>query len=135
MPPVFSPKMCKKQDGMLAFFTLKIISDRCCCTVSSVFSPNMFKKQDGMPAFFTRKMLVFGLNMDTFSHFLRSGGTPRSHLSKRDANHLQKHLNSNTFGLPFGDHFHVFWHLKTHCFSGGVFFSLFVIFVSPGPPK
>ena len=45
---------------------------------------------------------MFGLKSDTFSHFLGSGGTPGGHLSKRCANHLQKHPNSSIFGLHFG---------------------------------
>ena len=129
------PKLQNTKRNARLFRPKKIVFDLFFCTVSSVFSPNMFKKQDGMPAFFTWKMLVFGLKMDTFSHFLRSGGTPRGHLSKRDANHLQKLSNSSISGLPFGVNFHVFWHLKFHRFSGGHFFTHFLILVSPGPPK
>ena len=81
------------------------------------------------------KFIVFGSKMNTFSHFLGSGGTPGGHVSKRCANHLQKPPKSSIFGLPFGGHFGVFWHLKIHCFSGGDFFTLFLILVSPGPPK
>ena len=88
-----------------------------------------------MPAVFIWKMFVFEPKMDTFSHFLGSGGTPGGHLSKRCANHLQKPPNSSIFGLHFGGHFGVFWYLKNHCFSGGDFFTLFLILVSPGPPK
>ena len=72
---VFSPKMFKKQDGLLAFFVMlcprfscpkvqksntkcspfspeKNVLDLCVCTVSSVFFPKMSEKLDRMPAFF-----------------------------------------------------------------------------------
>ena len=51
-----SSEICKKQNGMLAFFNWEIISDLVFGTVSSAFSPNMLKNRTKCPPLISEKL-------------------------------------------------------------------------------
>ena len=87
--------------------------------------------------FLVEKSEFSGYTFMYFHTFWGLGVPPEaswSHLPKRYATNLQKAPNSSIFSLNFGGHFDVFWHSKNR-FPGGIFSTLFVIMVSPGPPK